>query len=213
MSNTENIEKSDNINSTESTAKSNILLQSLKEVQEKFNLKIINELNEITVHVPKTQYIEFNIWLKDGQLSFAQLIDLCGVDYYSYTNYEGDRYAVVLQLLSIKNNFRLRVKCFLDEDNILIPSITSIWASANWYEREAFDLYGILFENHNDLRRILTDYGFDGFPLRKDFPLSGYIELRYDDSLKRVVYEPIEITQEFRFFDFKSPWEQVENIY
>ena len=140
---------------------------------------------------------------------FVILSDLFGID---FMKKQKKRFQVVYCLLSIRYNTRIRINILVD-DYSQVPSVLSLYKSAGWLERETWDMFGIYFENNNDLRRILTDYGFDGFPLRKDFPLSGYIELRYDDSLKRVVYEPIEITQEFRFFDFKSPWEQIENIY
>ena len=125
---------------------------------------------------------------------------------------KNNRFQVVYALLSVRYNSRIRINLFVDEFK-QVPSVVSIFNSAGWLERETWDMFGIFFKNNKDLRRILTDYGFDGFPLRKDFPLSGYIELRYDDSLKRIVYEPLEITQEFRFFDFTSPWEQIKNIY
>ena len=139
---------------------------------------------------------------------YLVLSDLFGVD----KARQKDRFQVIYSLLSVRYNSRIRINLYVNEFQN-VPSVTSIFNSAGWLERETWDMFGIFFSNNKDLRRILTDYGFDGFPLRKDFPLSGYIELRYDDSLKRVVYEPIEITQEFRFFDFKSPWEQIENMY
>ena len=127
---------------------------------------------------------------------FEQLIDICGVDYSAYrdTVWDGLRYGVVSHLLSVSLNQRVRVKVFCPEDDFpVVPSVTALWSSANWFEREAFDLYGIVFEGHDDLRRILTDYGFIGHPFRKDFPLSGHVEMRYDDVLKRVVYQPVSI--------------------
>ena len=140
----------------------------------------------------------------DPALRFEQLIDLCGVDYPQ----RAERFEVVYHLLSPRKNVRLRVKLATDEATP-VPSVISIFPAANWYEREAYDMYGILFADHPDLRRLLTDYGFQGFPLRKDFPLSGHVEVRYDDEKKRVVYEPVKLTQEFRSFDFESPWEGV----
>ena len=120
---------------------------------------------------------------------------------------------MVVHLLSYRHNRRLRVRCFApDEGMPIVPTLTDIWSSANWYEREAFDLYGIVFEGHPDLRRILTDYGFSGHPLRKDFPTTGYVEVRYDEEQKRVVYDPVKLTQEYRQFDFMSPWEGAEYI-
>ena len=129
-------------------------------------------------------------------LRFEQLIDLCGVDYQTYGDgaWEGPRFAAVSQLLSLTNNWRLRLRVFAPDDSVpIVPSLVDIWNSANWYEREAFDLYGIVFEGHPDLRRILTDYGFIGHPFRKDFPVSGYVEMRYDPQQKRVVYQPVTI--------------------
>ncbi len=168
------------------------LNQQLESKIEEFSLKIIHALEETTAIVKLKNYSEFMLWLRD-ELSFEQLMDLCGVDYSHYANYEGERYAVVSHLLSIKHNSRLRVKVFIDEDNPILPSITKIWSSANWYEREAFDLYGLLFEGHNDLRRILTDYGFIGHPMQKDFPTTGFVEVRYDEEQKRVIYQPVTI--------------------
>ncbi len=143
----------------------------------------------------------------DRRCMFECLIDVCGVDY------PGDerRFEVVYHLLSPRQNVRMRVKVRTDADTP-VPSVTAIYPAANWFEREAFDLYGILFSGHPDLRRLLTDYGFQGHPLRKDFPLTGFSEVRYDDAQKRVVYEPVKLMQEFRSFDFESPWEGVEYI-
>ena len=127
--------------------------------------------------------------------------------------FDARRFAVVYHLLSVKNNHRLRLRAFTGSDNPpLLPSVISVWRSADWYEREAFDLFGILFDGHPDLRRILTDYGFRGYPLRKDFPTTGYTEVRYDEVQKRVVYEPVKLVQEYRQFDFMSPWEGAEYI-
>lgn len=137
----------------------------------------------------------------DSEFQFQQLVELCGVDYPQRPL----RFDVVYLLLSLTKNVRIRVKVQTDEDTA-VPSVASVYPNADWCEREAFDMYGIFFSGHPDLRRILTDYGFHGHPLRKDFPMSGYVEVRYDDSLKRVVYEPVKIT-EFRAFDFLSPWE------
>ena len=137
----------------------------------------------------------------DSDFQFQQLVELCGVDYPQRPL----RFDVVYLLLSLTKNVRIRVKVQTDEDTA-VPSVASVYPNADWCEREAFDMFGIFFSGHPDLRRILTDYGFHGHPLRKDFPMSGYVEVRYDDSLKRVVYEPVKIT-EFRAFDFLSPWE------
>jgi len=138
----------------------------------------------------------------DSQCRFEVLIDICGVDYPERQR----RFDVVYHLLSPRRNQRVRVKCETDEDGP-VPSAVEVFPAANWYEREAYDMYGILFSGHPDLRRLLTDYGFQGHPMRKDFPLTGYVEVRYDDQQKRVVYEPVKLTQEFRSFDFESPWE------
>ncbi|UGQ44765.1 NADH-quinone oxidoreductase subunit C [Massilia endophytica] len=154
-------------------------------------------LGEITIVVKADDYYGIMQTLRDDPaLGFDQLIDLCGVDYSTYGEgaWEGARFAVVSHLLSVKNNWRLRVRVFCaDDDMPLVQSVTPLWRAANWYEREAFDLLGILFEGHNDLRRILTDYGFIGHPFRKDFPVSGYVEMRYDEAQKRVIYQPVTI--------------------
>jgi NADH-quinone oxidoreductase subunit C len=152
---------------------------------------------ELTAVVKADTYLETCRLLRDdASLRFEQLIDLCGVDYLNYGEgaYSGPRYAAVLQLLSITHNWRLRVRVFAPDDDLpLLASVVDVWNSVNWFEREAFDLYGIVFEGHPDLRRILTDYGFIGHPFRKDFPLSGYVEMRYDPEQKRVVYQPVTI--------------------
>jgi NADH-quinone oxidoreductase subunit C len=138
---------------------------------------------------------------------FEVLIDICGVDYPA----RSERFDVVYHLLSPRRNLRIRVKVTTDEDRP-VPSLVDVFPAANWFEREAYDMYGILFSGHPDLRRILTDYGFEGYPLRKDFPLTGYVEVRYDDEQKRVVYEPVRLNQEFRSFDFESPWEGADYV-
>ncbi len=143
----------------------------------------------------------------DPALQFEILIDICGVDYPS----RAKRFDVVYHLLSPRKNLRIRVKLQTDEDTP-VPSAIPVFPCANWFEREAYDMYGILFSDHPDLRRLLTDYGFEGYPLRKDFPLTGYKEVRYDDEQKRVVYEPVKLTQDFRSFDFESPWEAAKYI-
>jgi len=152
---------------------------------------------EVTVVVPASQYLEAMQTLRDAPgCRFEQLLDLCGVDYSTYRDgaWEGPRFAVVSHLLSVSLNQRVRVRTFCPDDDFpVIDSVTSVWPSANWYEREAFDLFGIVFEGHNDLRRILTDYGFIGHPFRKDFPLSGHVEMRYDAERARVIYEPVSI--------------------
>lgn len=138
----------------------------------------------------------------DVNCQFKQLMDVCGVDWPE----DAERFEVVYNLLSLTHNRRIRVKVRTDETTP-VPTVTGIFSSANWWEREVWDLYGIYFDGHPDLRRIMTDYGFEGHPLRKDFPLTGYVEVRYDDEQKRIVYEPVKLTQEFRSFDFLSPWE------
>ncbi|QWD97740.1 NADH-quinone oxidoreductase subunit C [Polynucleobacter sp. MG-5-Ahmo-C2] len=154
-------------------------------------------LGEVTVVVNADTYFESAMLLRDDpSLAFEQLIDLCGVDYQDFRDgaWSGQRFAVVSHLLSLQHNWRLRLRVFASDDGYpLVASITPVWNSANWFEREAFDLYGILFEGHDDLRRILTDYGFIGHPFRKDFPISGNVEMRYDPELKRVVYQPVTI--------------------
>jgi NADH-quinone oxidoreductase subunit C len=154
-------------------------------------------LNELTVVLRADTYLESALILRDDPaLGFEQLIDLCGIDYQDYLDgsYSGSRFAVVTHLLSVKHNLRLRLRVFAPDDSYpLVSSLTSVWASANWFEREAFDLFGILFDGHADLRRILTDYGFIGHPFRKDFPISGNVEMRYDPELQRVVYQPVTI--------------------
>ncbi|CUI04398.1 NADH-quinone oxidoreductase subunit C [Massilia antarctica] len=154
-------------------------------------------LGEVTVVVKAAGYIAAMQTLRDHPaLKFEQLLDLCGVDYSTYGegSWEGARFAAVSHLLSIEHNWRVRVRVFAeDDDTPVLASVVDLWRSANWYEREAFDLYGILFEGHNDLRRILTDYGFIGHPFRKDFPMSGYVEMRYDPEQKRVIYQAVTI--------------------
>jgi len=154
-------------------------------------------LGEVTVVVKAADYIQAMQTLRDDPtLRFEEMIDLCGVDYSQYGEgtWDGLRYAVTVHLLSLANNWRVRVRTFAPDDEMpIVQSITPIWRAANWYEREAFDLYGILFDGHGDLRRILTDYGFIGHPFRKDFPISGYVEMRYDPEQKRVIYQPVTI--------------------
>ena len=166
------------------------------------------EYGELTVTVAPEGIVKVMTMLRDdSNCLFKQLTDLCGADYPDREK----RYEVVYNLLSVSQNQRIRVKVMTDEDTP-VPSVTPVFNAAGWYEREAWDLYGIFFSNHPDLRRILTDYGFDGHPLRKDFPLTGYVELRYDEDQKRVVYEPVKLAQEFRRFDFLSPWEGMNEL-
>jgi NADH-quinone oxidoreductase subunit C len=154
-------------------------------------------LGEVTVVVKAADYLAAMLTLRDEpSLKFEQLLDLCGVDYSNYGEgaWTGLRFAATSHLLSLEHNWRVRVRVFAPDDEMpVLQSVTSIWRAANWYEREAFDLFGILFEGHNDLRRILTDYGFIGHPFRKDFPISGYVEMRYDPEQKRVIYQPVTI--------------------
>lgn len=152
-------------------------------------------LGELTVVVPSENYADVMRQLRDDPaFRFEQLMDLSGIDYSEYTGYQGRRFAAVSQLLSLTHNWRLRVKVFAPDDDFpVVASVLDIWSSANWYEREAFDLFGIHFDGHVDLRRILTDYGFVGHPFRKDFPISGYVEMRYDPEQKRVIYQPVTI--------------------
>jgi NADH-quinone oxidoreductase subunit C len=158
---------------------------------------------ELTIEVNWDAIVTVLGFLRDDtNCQFRELIDVCGVDYPGRER----RFEVVYHLLSLRHNQRIRVKLSTDESTP-VPSVTGVFSCAAWYEREAWDLFGILFSGHPDLRRILTDYGFEGHPLRKDFPLTGHVEVRYDDEQKRVVYEPVKLTQEFRSFDFLSPWE------
>ena len=158
---------------------------------------------ELTIHVEAPQLVKVLRVLKtDTSCLFQVLVDICGVDF----PLREPRFDVVYNLLSLKHNFRIKVKVAVDEED-WVPTISGIFPAAGWYEREVWDLYGIFFKDHPDLRRILTDYGFDGHPLRKDFPLTGHVEVRYDDEERRVVYEPVKLTQDFRNFDFLSPWE------
>jgi NADH-quinone oxidoreductase subunit C len=159
---------------------------------------------ELTVEVRRDDIVVVLTRLRD-QFEFQQLTDLAGVDYPERT----ERFDVVYHLLSLTKNLRLRVRVTTDE-RAPVPSITGVYPAADWFEREAFDMYGMLFSGHPDLRRLLTDYGFQGYPLRKDFPMTGYVEVRYDEEQKRVVYEPVKLAQEFRNFDFLSPWEGAE---
>ena len=164
------------------------------------------EYNELMISIERPAIVRVLTYLRDSKnLQFAQLMDVCGVDYLG----REPRFDVVYNLLSLVHNQRLRLKVQVEE-GMPIPSVVSVYSSANWWEREVFDLYGIPFEDHPDLRRILTDYGFEGHPLRKDFPLTGYVEVRYDEEQKRVVYEPVKLPQAFRNFDFASPWEGMD---
>ncbi|HRY26324.1 MAG: NADH-quinone oxidoreductase subunit C [Geminicoccaceae bacterium] len=158
---------------------------------------------ELSITVATTDLPRALLWLRDDpNMLFKELVDICGVDYPE----REQRFDVVYHLLSMHHNQRIRVRVTTDEATP-VPSTTGLFRSAGWFEREAWDMYGILFSDHPDLRRLLTDYGFEGHPLRKDFPLTGYVEMRYDDEQQRVVYEPVKLRQDFRNFDFLSPWE------
>lgn len=165
-------------------------------------------LGELMLDTTPDKVIALLTYLRDDpKCLFTQLIDICGVDWPEREK----RFDVVYNLLSVKNNQRIRVKLMTDETTP-VPSAASVYSSAGWFERETYDLYGVWFSDHPDLRRILTDYGFEGHPLRKDFPLTGFVELRWDDVQKRVVYEPVKLAQEFRRFDFLSPWEGAPKV-
>jgi NADH-quinone oxidoreductase subunit C len=160
-------------------------------------VKLVRDLEELTLTVPAADYHAAATTLRDHpELQFEQLIDLCGVDYAGYRNvdWDGPRFCVVSHLLSISRNWRVRLKTFCPDDDVpVVATLTDVWSSANWFEREAFDLFGIIFEGHLDLRRILTDYGFIGHPFRKDFPVMGDVEMRYDPDQRRVIYQPVTI--------------------
>ena len=163
---------------------------------------------ELTLYAGTENIVPVLTFLRDdAECRFISIIDVCGADYPS----RPQRFDVVYHLLSPTKNTRIRVKIMTDEETP-VPSVTGVYPGADWFEREAYHLYGILFSGHPDLRRLLTDYGFDGHPLRKDFPLTGFVEVRYDDEVKRVVYEPVELKQEFRNFDFLSPWEGTDYV-
>jgi NADH-quinone oxidoreductase subunit C len=179
------------------TTKLETLANALQHVLGDKIQSLTTSLGEITIVVRAADYAGAMLALRDSDdTSFEQLLDLCGVDYQQYGDgrWEGARFAVITHLLSVKHNWRVRVRTFAPDDEMpMVASMTPVWPAANWYEREAFDLFGILFEGHDDLRRILTDYGFIGHPFRKDFPVSGYVEMRYDPDQKRVIYQPVTI--------------------
>jgi len=164
-------------------------------------LELIEAHDEMTLVVARDSLVRVMVKLRDGA-AYQQLMEIAGVDYLD----RAERFEVVYHLLSVTRNHRLRVKVGTDEANP-VPSVTALWPVAGWLEREVYDMYGVIFAGNEDLRRILTDYGFSGYPQRKDFPLSGYVELRYSEEDKRVVYEPVKLAQDFRNFDFMSPWE------
>ncbi|MER9847984.1 NADH-quinone oxidoreductase subunit C [Mesorhizobium sp. M0106] len=191
------------------------MTQALNDLSTYLGEKLIGRIGEavfaygeLTISVEPRDLIEVVIFLRDDpKCQFISIIDVCGADYPS----RAKRFDVVYHLLSPRQNIRIRIKVQADEET-LVPSITGIYPGADWFERETYDLYGVLFSGHPDLRRILTDYGFEGHPLRKDFPLTGFVEVRYDDEAKRVIYEPVELKQEFRNFDFLSPWEGTDYV-
>ena len=191
------------------------MTDELNELGEHIAASIENDIREwrvafgeLTVEARADRIVQVLTFLRDDPLTkFLVMIDLCGVDFPS----RSERFEVVYHLLSMHNNMRVRVKVRVAEDASL-PSISGVYPCADWFEREAFDMYGIIFTGHPDLRRILTDYGFEGYPLRKDFPLTGHVEVRYDDEQKRVAYEPVKLVQEFRNFDYLSPWEGAQYV-
>lgn len=164
--------------------------------------------DELTIAADVDKLLKVLAFLRDdSNCRFRQLIDICGVDYPD----REPRFDIIYHLLSHTRNQRVRLRVRVNETTA-VPSVSDLFPAADWYEREAWDMYGIMFEGHSDLRRLLTDYGFDGHPLRKDFPLTGYVEVRYDDEQKRVVYEPVTLVQEYRDFDFMSPWEGAQRV-
>lgn len=191
------------------------MTEALNELSEYVSLKLSQEVTdseivngELIIKVRRKAICKVLTFLRDdASCLFKLLMDVCGVDYPE----REERFDVVYNMLSLVHNLRIRVKITTDEDTA-VPSVTSIFSTADWFEREIWDLYGVYFDEHPDLRRIMTDYGFEGHPLRKDFPLTGYVELRYDDEQKRVVYEPVKLTQDMRNFDFLSPWEGLQGI-
>lgn len=191
------------------------MTEALNDLSEYVSLKLAQEVTsseiqngELIIQARRDTICKVLTFLRDdANCLFKILMDVCGVDYPE----REERFDVVYNMLSMQHNLRIRVKITTDEDTP-VPSVTDIFSTANWFERETWDLYGIYFDEHPDLRRIMTDYGFEGHPLRKDFPLTGYVELRYDDEQKRVVYEPVKLTQDMRNFDFLSPWEGLQGI-
>ena len=188
---------------------------ALKDLKDLVVSQLANEIleteiryGELTVIAKRDDILKVLTFLRDDTgCLFKQLIDVCGADYPA----GAERFDVVSHMLSLKHNLRIRVKVRTDEE-IPVPSCVSLFSAADWFERETWDMYGIFFAGQPDPRRLLTDYGFEGHPLRKDFPLTGYVEVRYDDEQKRVVYEPVKLVQDFRNFDFESPWEGIQNV-
>jgi NADH-quinone oxidoreductase subunit C len=191
------------------------MTQSLKELGEHVAASLPQDVTgseivhgELIVAVQRDAIARVLTFLRDdARCLFDMLVDVCGVDYPERV----ERFEVVYNLLSLKLNQRVRVKVTTDEEQA-VPSVAAVYSAAGWFEREAWDLFGIYFSDHPDLRRLLTDYGFEGHPLRKDFPLTGYVQVRYDEDQKRVVYEPVRLIQEFRSFDFLSPWERMSQV-
>ena len=171
-------------------------------------IEISDDFNQLQIYISADQILDVVDFIKnDEACEFRQITDIAGVDFPDRQK----RFDVIYHFLSFKHNSRLRIKIIIGEDES-IPSITSIFPAANWFEREAFDMYGIQFKDHPDLRRILTDYGFEGYPLRKDFPLSGNVEIRYDEIDKKIIHEPVNLQQDFRSFDIQSPWERTNYL-
>jgi NADH-quinone oxidoreductase subunit C len=179
------------------TQKLDNLQAALERVLGERIVTLVRRLGEITITIKAADYLEVAKTLRDHpHLAFQQLIDLCGMDYSGYKEggWEGARFAAVSHLMSIEHNWRLRLRVFAPDDDFpVVASVSPLWSSANWFEREAFDMYGIVFDGHEDLRRILTDYGFIGHPMRRDFPVTGHVEMRYDEQQKRVIYQPVTI--------------------
>ncbi len=201
----------DAVEATAATEADDGLAELLDYLRDSFGDKLTSaeiEKGELVLIVESRDLLGVISFLRDDQnCLFNQLIDLCGVDYPD----RDPRFEVVYNLLSMKHNHRIRVKLKTNDD-VAVPSIVGIHPSAGWFERECWDLYGLFFDGNPDLRRILTDYGFEGHPLRKDFPLTGFVEMRYDEEQKRVIYEPVKLTQDFRSFDFLSPWEGMTDV-
>lgn len=192
------------------------VMAALAELAETISLSLPNDVissvvedGDVVVHVQRPSIAKVLKFLRDdSNCQFTQLVDLCGVDYPE----REERFEVVYHLLSMTQNLRVRVKVAAAEDTP-VPTVAGVFSCADWFEREVWDMYGVYFLDHPDLRRILTDYGFDGHAQRKDFPLTGYVEVRYDEAQKRVIYEPVKLTQDFRTFDFTSPWEGAEHAH
>lgn len=184
------------------------LADYIAEKLEKYKVEVFFQQDQLCVVAPVENLVKVMMVLRDDkEMNFHQLIDVTAVDYPD----RAKRFEVVYHLLSVRHNHRVRVKAAVNDDE-LVPSMVELFSSAGWFEREVFDMYGVYFEGHPDLRRILTDYGFEGHPQRKDFPLTGYKEVRYDETLKRVVYEPVKLVQDFRKFDNVSPWEGMVDV-